>query len=230
MNKLEKLEKKIKVTFRDKDILKTALVHRSYINEHKSFELDHNERLEFLGDAVLELIVTEYLYLHFKNPEGELTNWRSSLVNFKMLADRAEELGLYPLMYMSRGEARDQSKKARSYILANAYEAIIGAIFIDQGLDAVKTFIIKHLIPELKQILEHKLYLDAKSNFQEKSQEVHGVTPRYKILKQRGPDHIKHFTVGVYLNRELIAQGEGTSKQEAETSAAERGLKEKGWE
>jgi ribonuclease-3 len=230
MSKLETLEQKLKISFNNKDILKSALVHRSYLNEHKSFSLDHNERLEFLGDAVLELVVTEYLYKNFSNPEGELTNWRSSLVNFKMLASRAEDLDLYPLMLMSRGEARDQSPKARTYILANAYEALIGAIYLDQGLDVAKRFILEHLIPEFQTILDQKLYLDAKSKFQERSQEQYNITPRYKILREEGPDHKKHFTVGVYLDRELIAEGSGTSKQEAETAAADAGLKVKGWE
>ncbi len=229
MNKLEALEQKLKINFNDTDILRSALVHRSYLNEHKSFALDHNERLEFLGDAVLELVVTEYLYQHFSNPEGELTNWRSSLVNYKMLSSRAEDLDLYPLMHMSRGEARDQSPKARSYIMANAYEALIGAIYLDQGLEVTKKFILEHLIPEFQTILDQKLYLDAKSKFQEKSQEIHNITPRYKILKQEGPDHNKHFTVGVYLDKELIAEGNGMSKQEAETNAAASALTIKKW-
>ncbi|MBI4090701.1 MAG: ribonuclease III [Candidatus Komeilibacteria bacterium] len=230
MNKLEKLEQRLNVSFRDKDVLKSALVHRSYLNEHKSFPLDHNERLEFLGDAVLELIVTEYLYSNYPDPEGELTNWRSSLVNFKMLSARAEALDLYPLMYMSRGEARDQSPKARMYILANAYEAVIGALFVDQGLEAAKQFILKDLIPHFGEILEKKLYLDSKSKFQERSQEQLNITPRYKILKEIGPDHSKHFTVGVYLDKELIAEGTGMSKQEAETDAATNALREKQWD
>ncbi len=230
MNKLEKFEKKLNIQFNNQDILKTALVHRSYLNEHKSFNLDHNERLEFLGDAVLELAVTEYLYKNFSNPEGDLTNWRSSLVNFKMLADRAEDLDLYPLLYLSRGEARDQSPKARAYIMANAYEALVGAIFLDQGLDAARAFLLRHLIPELKHILEGQLYLDPKSSFQEKAQEINNITPRYKILEEVGPDHNKRFTVGVYLDKELVAQGEGSSKQEAETNAAREALKIKQWE
>src|SRR3989344_5512954 len=189
MSTQEKLEQKLKIKFEDKDLLRSALVHRSYLNEHKTFALDHNERLEFLGDAVLELIVTEYLFRTYPNPEGELTNWRASLVNFKMLAARAEDLGLYPLLSMSRGEARDQSPKARSYILANAYEALIGAIFLDQGLAAAKRFILDHLIPHFDEILEKKLYLDPKSKFQERAQEQLNITPRYKILKEAGPDH-----------------------------------------
>ena len=230
MKKLESLEAQLEISFKDKDLLKTALVHRSYLNEHKSFGLEQNERLEFLGDAVLELIVTEYLYTHFENPEGELTNWRSSLVNYKMLAERAEALDLFPLMYMSHGEAKDPNSKARRIILANAYEALIGAIYMDQGLEPTRAFILRHLIPEFSNILEQKLYLDPKSKFQEHAQEVLNVTPRYKILKQEGPDHNKQFTVGVYLDHELIAEGGGTSKQEAETAAAAAGLKVKEWD
>ena len=230
MKKLAPLEKKIKIAFTDKDLLQMALVHRSYLNEHKTFKLEHNERLEFLGDAVLELIVTEYPYKTFPNPEGELTNWRSSLVNFKMLASRAEALDLYPLISMSRGEALDQSAKARSYILANAYEALIGSIYLDKGLEVARTFILSHLIPELQPIIDKKSYVDPKSHLQEKSQEVSGITPRYRIVSQSGPDHLKNFTVGVYLDDELIAEGTGMSKQEAELDAAAMALSAKEWD
>lgn len=229
MNKLEALEKKLDITFKDEAVLKTALVHRSYLNEHKTSGLEHNERLEFLGDAVLELIVTEYLFTHFENPEGELTNWRSSLVNANMLAERAEDLDLYPQLFMSRGESKDQSLKARRYILANAYEALIGAIYIDQGLKVAKSFVLRHLIPQFKKILDEKLYLDSKSKFQEKAQELMKVTPRYKIMDETGPDHNKHFVVGVFLEKELVAKGQGSSKQEAETAAATAGLAAKDW-
>lgn len=230
MNKLEKLEKKINITFNNKELLQTALVHRSYLNEHKSFGGDHNERLEFLGDAVLELVVTEYLFRKYSNPEGELTNWRSSLVNYRILSERGENLDLYPLMYLSKGELKDANAKARNYILANAYEALIGAIYLDQGMEVTRTFITSHLIPLFATILEEKSYLDPKSRFQEKSQELVNVTPRYKILKEMGPDHKKHFTVGVFIDKEHIASGEGTSKQEAETHAAAEALKIKNWE
>ena len=229
MSTQEKLEQKLKIKFEDKDLLRSALVHRSYLNEHKTFALDHNERLEFLGDAVLELIVTEYLFRTYPNPEGELTNWRASLVNFKMLAARAEDLGLYPLLSMSKGEARDQSPKARSYIMANAYEALIGAIYLDQGLEVTREFIGWHLITEFQHILDKKLYEDPKSTFQEKAQELVNVTPRYKIIKEEGPDHNKKFTVGVYLEKELVATGNGSSKQEAELDAAAVALETKGW-
>lgn len=229
MKQLEPLEQRLGIRFNNKELLKTALVHRSYLNEHKSFGAGHNERLEFLGDAVLELVVTEYLYTNFDNPEGELTNWRSSLVNYKMLAERCEDLDVYPLMYLSRGELKDANAKARGIILANAYEAIIGAIYLDQGLEGSRDFIIRHLIPQFKTILDQKTYVDPKSKFQEASQELTGITPRYKILEETGPDHKKFFTVGVYLDKELVAQGTGTSKQEAETAAAAAGLVAREW-
>ena len=229
MKKLDQLEQKIKIKFKNPDLLRTALVHRSYLNEHKSFELDHNERFEFLGDAVLELVVTEYLFKNFDNPEGELTNWRSSLVNYKMLSSRGDDLDLYSCLYLSRGELKDTNLKARGYLVANAYEALIGAMYLDQGLEVAREFISWHLIPEFQSILDQKLYLDPKSRFQEKAQEIVNITPRYKILKEAGPDHNKHFTVGAYIDKELIAKGEGTSKQEAETKAAENALKQKKW-
>lgn len=215
------------LNFKNKDILKEAMVHRSYINEHPKFELDHNERLEFLGDAVLELVVTENLFRNFKNPEGELTNWRAALVNSKMLAETAEELGIYTYLALSRGEAKDANPKARNYILANALEALIGAIYMDQGFDTAKDFITKHLLGKLPFILEHKLYMDAKSHFQELAQEHMGVTPNYRVVSENGPDHAKNFVVGAYLGDELIAEGEGTSKQEAQMQAARKALMEK---
>ncbi len=220
----ELLEAAIGVTFKDKNFLKEALVHRSYINEHPSFALGHNERLEFLGDAVLELIVTEYLFKNYPNPEGELTNWRAALVNAKMLAEIGGTFDLYSYLYLSRGEAKDSNAKARNYIVANAVEAVIGAIYMDQGFEAVRVFITKFVLSRLNYILEHKLYMDAKSHFQELTQEKMGVTPNYKVVEESGPDHNKKFVVGVYLGEELIAEGEGTSKQEAQMAAAENAL------
>jgi len=224
-----KLEKIIKVKFKNKDLIKQALVHRSYLNEHPSFELDHNERLEFLGDAVLELVVTEHLYLNYENPEGELTNWRASLVNSKMLSKIANELEVDEFLYLSRGEQKDTGK-GRQYILANAMEAIIGAIYLDQGWDKANKFIQTFILKELPEILEKKLYVDPKSRFQEVAQEKTGVTPTYKVLKEFGPDHAKQFEVAVLLKNEQIAVGKGFSKQEAQEDAASRGLEEKGWE
>jgi ribonuclease-3 len=226
---LEKLEDILNVSFNNKDILKNALVHRSYLNEHKSFALEHNERLEFLGDAVLELVVTDYLYHNYKDPEGILTNWRSSLVNATSLAVISERLKIYDYLYLSRGESKDNNKKARNYILSNALEAIIGAIYLDQGYQATEKFIGDNLIINLKKIIADKSYIDPKSLFQEKSQEILNITPHYKVLSESGPDHNKKFIVGVYINKELITKGKGYSKQEAQTEAAEEALKIKNW-
>ncbi|MBT6691769.1 ribonuclease III [Candidatus Parcubacteria bacterium] len=226
---LENLEKKLGIKFKDKDLLRTALVHRSYINEHKDFALDQNERLEFLGDAVLELVVTMHLFNNYKDDEGVLTNWRSSLVNGDRLSEQSERLGVYDFMYLSRGEAKDNNPKARSYILANVFESIVGAIYLDQGYDPSKKFIEDNLLIHLPKIIEDKAYIDSKSMFQERAQEFIGVTPRYKVLAESGPDHNKKFIVGVYLEKELVAQGEGYSKQEAQSNAADEGLKVKKW-
>lgn len=226
---LDKLQDIIGINFKDLDQLKNALVHRSYLNEHKNFALDHNERLEFLGDAVLELVVTDYLFKNFSEAEGTLTNWRSSLVNGERLASIAEELGLYKFMYLSKGEAQDTNKKARQYILANAFEALVGAIYLDQGYKAAAKFINNNLITHLSKIIEAKEYIDAKSMFQEKAQEKLSVTPHYKVLSESGPDHNKKFVIGVYIDKKLVAKGTGYSKQEAQTRAAEVALKVKKW-
>jgi len=226
---LSKLEEALGVVFQDKDTLRQALVHRSYINEHPDFKLGHNERLEFLGDAVLELVVTEHLYHNFDNPEGELTNWRAALVNAEMCADVCEALGVNDYMYLSKGESKDTSTKARRYILANAMESIIGSIFIDQGWDVAKDFIMRTIMAELPRVLEDKLYIDPKSRFQEAAQERFSLTPSYKVMEESGPDHNKKFVVGVYLGKELIAEGEGTSKHEAQVAAAQAGIDKKKW-
>ena len=229
MKEFSLLEKKLGLHFKNQDLIKQAFVHRSYINENPTFKLPHNERLEFLGDAVLELVVTEYLYNSFPNPEGELTNWRASLVNGQMLAELADELGLEKYLYLSKGEAKDANSKARSYILANCFEALIGAIYLDQGYKKSDIFINKHLIPKLPHILSNELYLDPKSKFQEISQEKLGVTPDYKVLGESGPDHNKVFEVGVYIDGEMIAKAKGSSKQEAQVKAASAALTEKNW-
>ncbi len=223
------LAKSIGVEFKDVTIFKQALVHRSYLNEHRDFPLDHNERLEFLGDAVLELVVTEYLYTHYPNPEGELTNWRAALVNSKMLATLSTEAGIEDYLFLSKGESKDTGK-ARQYILANAFEAIIGAIYLDQGWDMSKDFISKRLLFKLDHILEKKLYLDPKSKFQEMAQERLGVTPSYQVVGEEGPDHAKEFEVVALLKDTVVAKGTGTSKQEAQVSAADASLKAKGWD
>lgn len=229
MKDLSVLEKKLKTKFKKQDLLKQAFVHRSYINENPKFKLEHNERLEFLGDAVLELVVTENLYKNYSSPEGELTNWRASLVNGTMLAGLAKRIGLEDYLYLSKGESKDTNSKARNYILANCFEALIGAIYLDQGYEKSKEFITENLIPELPNILSNKLYQDPKSKFQEFAQEKIGVTPNYKVLSESGPDHNKKFEVGVYLDHELIAKSFGSSKQEAQVNAAEKALIKKKW-
>jgi len=230
MRDFSKLEKTIGLKFNNIDLLKQAVVHRSYLNEHPQFELYHNERLEFLGDAVLEIVVTEHLFKHYPDtPEGDLTNWRASLVNSKMLAIIAGEIKLEDYLYLSRGESKDANSKARQYILANAVEALIGAIYLDQKIVSAKKFIKAFILSKLENILTNQLYLDPKSKFQEKSQEIYRVTPYYKVLKESGPDHAKIFVVGLYLGDELIARGKGSSKQEAQVEAARNGIKEKGW-
>ncbi len=225
----EKLEEIIGVTFKNRDTLRQALVHRSYLNEHPDFALGHNERLEFLGDAVLELVVTEFLFAKYENPEGELTNWRAALVNADMLSDICAEMEIEEFLYLSRGESKDKDSKARRYILANAFEAVIGAIYLDAGWEASKTFITDRVLVKLPAILEHRLYIDPKSRFQEAAQEKMGVTPNYKVISEEGPDHAKTFQVGAYIAKDLIATGSGTSKQEAQVAAAEAAIKTKGW-
>ncbi len=225
---VESLAKKIGVSFKEISLLQQAVTHRSYLNENRSYALDHNERLEFLGDAVLELIVTEYLYGNFSNPEGELTSWRSALVNGEMLAKVSQEIGVEKYLMMSRGEAKDVGR-ARQYLLANALEAIIGAIYLDQGYDMAKQFVLSKVVVNLKEILEKKLYLEPKSYFQEKAQEGNKLTPSYRVMKEWGPDHDKHFVGGVFLGSDLVAEGEGNSKQEAQREAARIGLEVKGW-
>ncbi|MCK4859214.1 MAG: ribonuclease III [Candidatus Omnitrophica bacterium] len=226
---LNKLEIKFNITFKNKNLLQQAFVHRSYLNEHPKCGLEHNERLEFLGDAVLELAVTRHLYKNYPNPEGELTIWRAALVNSKMLAKIAADLGLNDYLLLSKGESRDTGR-ARQFISANTFEAVIGAIYLDQGFEKASEFIKKNLIIELSEILEKKLYYDPKSRFQEKAQEKMGFTPTYEVLGESGPDHAKHFTVGVFLGDKMIAKGGGPSKQVAQEKAAKAGIKKKGWE
>lgn len=226
---LSKLESVIGVVFKNKDLLEQSLVHRSYLNENPSFRLSHNERLEFLGDAVLELIVTEALFRAFPDkPEGELTSLRAALVNSRMLSEAGEELGLNDHLRLSRGETKDVGR-ARQFILANAFEALIGAISLDQGYEATRLFAERTLLKRLDEIIARKLYQDPKSLFQEESQERLGVTPNYEVLREWGPDHDKHFIVGAFLGRELIAEGEGPSKQAAEVEAARQALQKERW-
>lgn len=225
---IEEFEGTIGIVFRDKDLIRQAFVHRSYLNENPQTSLEHNERLEFLGDAVLELAVTEYLYQNYPNPEGELTNWRSALVNAQTMGRIGEKLGLNDFLYLSRGEAKDTGR-ARQAILANTLESVIGAIYLDQGYQTARTFVSDHILAELPAIIKEGLWRDAKSLFQEIAQDKVGLTPTYEVLAETGPDHAKHFRVGVYLGEELVAEGEGDSKQEAEQEAARNALEAKNW-
>ena len=224
-----KFEKNIGVNFLDRALLKQAFTHRSYLNENRKTNLEHNERLEFLGDAVLELIVTAHLYEKYPAyNEGEMTSLRSALVNANTMAEVASKIKMNDFMLLSRGEAKDVGR-ARQYILANAIEALIGAIFLDQGYQTAEKFVGEQLFPLLPKIIKEGFWLDAKSRFQEKSQEIAGTTPSYESLKETGPDHDKHFTIGVFLGKEKVAEGEGKSKQDAEQAAARAGLQAKNW-
>jgi ribonuclease-3 len=223
------LEKKLGLNFKNKDLLTQAFAHRSYLNENSDFKLNHNERLEFLGDAVMELIVTEHLYKEYpEKSEGELTNWRAALVNAKMLTSVAEEIGFNEFLLLSKGESKEGGK-ARAYILANTFEALLGAIYLDLGYNATDEFIKKYLMVKLDKIIKTGSYKDSKSRFQEEAQDKKGITPSYKVIKETGPDHNKNFVVGVFLGDEQIAEGQGSSKQEAEESAAKAGLEIKNW-
>ncbi len=223
-------EKKIDTTFKNKDLLRTAFTHRSYLNENRKSGMEHNERLEFLGDAVLELIVTEYLYAKYpEKNEGDLTSYRSALVNAVTLAGVAEKLGMNDFLLLSRGETKDTGR-ARQVILANTIEAFIGALYLDGGYETTKLFVSKHIFKLIDDIVHKKMWLDAKSHFQEKAQEIVGVTPSYITVSAAGPDHDKQFTVAVFLGKEKVAEGEGKSKQEAEQQAAKLGLGAKNWE
>jgi ribonuclease-3 len=225
----KKFENNIGIIFNNKDILKQAFTHRSYLNEHRDLEIGHNERLEFLGDAVLELIVTEYLYTKYPDSnEGELTAFRSALVNAVTMADAASKIGMNDFLLLSKGESKDTGR-ARQIILANTIEARIGAIYLDQGYETAKYFISTNIFNLIEKIVEEKSWIDSKSKFQEQAQENESVTPLYKTLKEEGPDHDKKFTVGVYLGKEKIAEGEGKSKQDAEQVAAANALKVKDW-
>lgn len=227
-DKISQLEQKIGINFKNKDLLLQALTHRSYLNENTKWHLDHNERLEFLGDAVLELVVTEYLYNNYPDPEGEMTNWRAALVNANMLAKISAEFDLNDFVLLSRGEARDTGR-ARQYILANAIEALIGAIYLDQGYGPSGQFINRFVLKELTDIIEKRLYRDAKSLFQEEAQERAGITPTYEVLEEWGPDHARNFKIGVFLEKEMSGVGKGPSKQEAQQEAAKDALQKKAW-
>jgi ribonuclease-3 len=222
-------EKKTNIIFKNKKLLEQAFIHRSYINENSGARLSHNERLEFLGDAVLELVVTDYLYNKYPDcDEGELTAYRSALVNAIIIGEVALSLDMNDYLLLSKGEAKDIGK-ARSYILANTYEAYVGAVYLDQGYDVVRNFIADTLFGKIDTIVSQKLWRDSKSLVQEKAQEYLNVTPSYKVIHEAGPDHDKNFTVGIFFGSEHVAEGKGHSKQEAEQSAARKALEAKDW-
>ena len=221
---LATLEDKLGIKFQDQKLLLNAFVHRSYLNERTDFDLPSNERLEFLGDAVLQLVVSEHLYKTFPDqPEGELTNYRASIVNAKTLAVVSGELGLGNYLLLSHGEEASGGR-ARPYLLANTFEALLGVIFLDRGIEIATQFIHRYLIPQLKPIIEQELYKDYKSKLQELSQEKLSLTPVYRVIKEAGPDHAKSFTIGVYLGDKEGGIGEGSSKQIAEQEAAKKAL------
>ncbi|MFH1444439.1 MAG: ribonuclease III [Candidatus Peregrinibacteria bacterium] len=220
------LEKSLHLSFQNKDLLAQALTHRSATG--KAHLHKHNERMEFLGDAVLELVTTEYLFSFEEKSEGELTNWRAALVNGKQLAVVSRELKLGEYLFMSRGEEASGGREKES-TLANSLEALIGGIYLDQGFEAARTFCFDHILQRLGELLKAGKHRDFKSVFQEKSQELLGVTPRYEVIDEQGPDHAKTFTCAIFVDEERVAQGDGVSKQEAEQAAAEAGLKVKKW-
>ncbi|KKP38055.1 MAG: ribonuclease III, ribonuclease III [Candidatus Peregrinibacteria bacterium GW2011_GWF2_33_10] len=228
-HKYDELEKMIGIAFRNKDLLNNAFIHKSFMNEYKVEKLESNERLEFLGDAVLELVVTDFLYRNYDNQEGELTNFRSALVRGKHLAVISEKLYLGQYLYLSKGEQKSGGDK-KSYILANTCEALIGAIYLDQGYEVAHKFINKFILIYLDYILQKGLHIDAKSKFQEMAQATFNITPIYKLIKEEGPDHDKAFTMGVFINEDLITTGVGKSKQIAEQAAAQSALVMKGWD
>lgn len=217
------------VHFKDKNLLAQAFIHRSFLNENPRTGLEHNERLEFLGDAVLELAVTDFLYRTYPDsPEGELTSYRAALVNANTMAEFATEIQMNDYLFLSRGEAKDTGK-ARLYIMANAIEALIGAVYLDQGYEVAEKFIGRFLYKRASAIVKNKLWRDSKSLVQEKAQEHVGVTPAYKVVRESGPDHDKHFTIGIFFGENKIAEGKGHSKQEAEQDAARNALVAKKW-
>jgi ribonuclease-3 len=224
----KKLEEKIGLQFKDHHVLRSAFVHRSYLNEHRDSTLFSNERLEFLGDAVLELVVTEHLYKNYPNPEGELTNWRSALVKGEMLAKIARDLQLGEYLFLSHGELKSGGKD-KDYLLANTFEALIGVIYLELGYEKAADFIGRFLLIHLKEILETGSHIDSKSRLQELAQEKTGVTPAYKMQHDEGPDHEKTFTMGAFIGERMVGKGKGGSKQMAEQKAAEDALKRLKW-
>lgn len=222
-------EKNVEVNFTDKKILERAFIHRSYINENPRLGLEHNERYEFLGDAVVELVVTDFLFDKYKDyAEGQLTAYRSALVNAVIMGEVAQRLGMNDFLLLSKGETKDTGR-ARQTILANTYEAFVGALYLDQGYEECKKFIAATLFPELQTIISKNTWKDPKSQVQEIAQERVGVTPSYTVLSENGPDHDKHFTIAIFFGDKKIAEGKGKSKQEAQQAAAQNALDVKGW-
>lgn len=229
MKDFSTFEEAIGIVFKNKEVLQQAFTHRSYINENPKSGLSHNERLEFLGDAVLELVVTDHLFKTYPDhAEGDLTAYRSALVNAVVAAEVAQSLNMNEYLLLSKGESKDTGR-ARQTILANAYESFIGALYLDQGYDVCEVFIKKTLIPKLSDIISKKLWRDPKSHIQEEAQERLGITPSYEVIGQLGPDHDKFFTVGIFFGDKKIAEGKGRSKQEAQQAAAQAALTQKGW-
>lgn len=227
-NQYAELLESIQYQFKNLELLENAFVHRSYLNENKDKHKKSNERLEFLGDAVLELIVTEYLFLNYSNPEGELTNWRSALVKGETLAKVSKKLNLGKYLFLSKGEENSGGRE-KDYLLANAFEALVGAIYLDSGYTESQKFVETFLLIKLKEILKKGSYIDSKSKFQEVSQEKTGVTPSYRLLKDEGPDHNKTFTMGAYIDEKMVGKGTGSSKQSAEQKAARDALERLNW-
>lgn len=223
MNNLKNFEDKINIKFKNEDLLKNVFIHRSFLNENPKLNLESNERLEFLGDAVLELIVTEYMFQGYQNPEGELTSWRAALVCGKSLSELAKKFNMGDYLFISKGEEKMGGRK-RELLLANVFEALIGAIYLEKGYKPTKKFLEKHLLARLEEIIEKKIYLDPKTELQEKSQDELGLTPTYEVEKEQGPDHAKTFTVIVSFNGKKMGQGQGSSKQSAQTEAARDAL------
>lgn len=229
-NRYKELEKKLGITFENGKLLDNAFVHKSFMNEYHKDDKEDNERLEFLGDAVLELTVTEYLYKTYpKKDEGQLTNWRSALVKGEHLAEVGKELNLGTYLYLSHGEERSGGRK-KNYILANTVEAVIGALYLDKGYRVTHTFISKHIITKLEKIIEEGLHIDAKSHLQELSQDKLSLTPEYRLLSEKGPDHAKRFIMAVFFGDDKVGEGEGSSKQNAEEDAARNALAGINWE
>ena len=223
MNPLQAFQDRLGIQFKDITLLERAFIHRSYLNEHPKLGLEHNERIEFLGDAVLELVVTDFLYRTYPNPEGDLTNWRSALVKTESLAAVAQVLEIAEYFKLSRGEAKGNAR-SHALISANAVEAIIGATYLDQGYEVAKKFITEHIISRLPEILETGTWMDPKSKFQELAQERFGLTPGYRVVDEAGPDHDKIFTIGVYVGDTLYGKGSGSSKQSGQQEAAAAAL------